>query len=287
MINSIFKKSLGLVWHKPSLWFWGFFSSLLFLSANDLLLVSIFPTIFSDIYLPGKEVLTKQIVPNGFPVIAILTIFLILCLIFLAIFSEIKLILSAKKEIEKTVHPPRKKKIRTIVLLRFFEFIIFLVLWIPSIFWFKEFNLLLSLIFLFLLLIINLVFLFVVRYTLLYILLKNQPLFYSLRLALIFLKTNWLKTLKISFMLFLVILIYGFVFISLLQGGAFVYPLRLTNMALTNLGGDYGFWISLILTTLIGGFLQIIIFGFVVAYQTTSWVIFFLSETREQPVSPS
>jgi hypothetical protein len=284
MIRSILKKSLNLVWRKPSLWFWGFFSTLLFLSANDLILVSIYPALFSNIYLPNEDALAKQVISSGSPFITILAILLIVCLMILAVFAEIKLILSTKKEREGSSQPSRKKKIRTVLLLRFFEFIIFLALWIPAISWFKKLDLFLSLVLLLLFLIINLFILFVTRYTLLFILLKNQPLFHSLKSALLFLKTNWLKTLKISFMLFLVILIYGLIFFSLLQGGALTYPLRIANMTLTSLGGNYGFWISLIFTILIGGLLQIIILGFIAAYQTISWAIFFLEETCEQPV---
>jgi len=171
-------------------------------------------------------------------------------------------------------------------LLRFLEFLAFLILWFPLIFWSNFFDLGWTILLLFALLAINLFLLFIIRYAILFILIKNSCLVPALKSAALFLKKNWLKTLKLSFMLFLIIVVYGLVFFSLLNGGAIIYPLKFVNLILTNLG-SYGFLTASVLTLLIGGLIQVLIFGFISAYQIIAWTIFFLEEEGtkgEQPV---
>jgi hypothetical protein len=281
MLKNIISKSLSLTWRKPSLWFWGFLSALLFFSANDLAFISILPSFLS----PAS--LLKNLPINNYPSslsggILILIIIFLLGFLFLTVFAEIKLIISIAKSTNKfngLEEMSKKKKVRMIFLIRALEFFVFLLFWIPVFLWASKVESLFSFIFMLLTLMISLVCLFIVRYTIFYVLLMNQNFASSFLMSWKFLKANLSSTLKLSFVLFLLVLVYGFIWLFIVNSGAMMYPLRLMSLFLTGLGGNSGFWISFLTTALIGGLIQFIFMGFIVAFQTASWVLFF-SEKR-------
>lgn len=285
MLKNIFGASFSLTWKKPSLWFWGFLSALVFFSANDLAIISILPSFLSP------TSLLKNLPTNNYSSlpgeIFILIIIILFGFLFLTVFAEIKLILSIAKstnEFNNSTKVSKKKKIRTIFLIRALEFIAFLFFWIPVFLWMSKAEPIFSFIFVLLALMVSLLCLFVVRYAIFYALLNDQRFVSSFLMSWSFLKTNFLDTLKLSFILFLVIFAYGFIWLLIVDSGAMMYPFRLVSLFLTGLGGNSGFWISFLTTALINGLIQFIFMGFIVAFQTTSWVLFF-QKRQDQTVN--
>lgn len=287
MLKNILEKSLHLTWQTPSFWFWGALATLLFFSTNDLAIISILPSLFTQ-----NSSLEKNLIGNGSIItlplfFLLLAILLIVGLFLLAVFSEVKLILSITKKYNhqnNLLETPKKKSLKVIILIRALEFVMILALWSPSLLWLQQANFVFSFFVIFISSLLGLIFLFVARYAIFYVLVEKQNFGKALSSAWQFFKTNFLKTLKLSFILFIFVFIYSFFWLLLVDGGAMMYPIRLVNMVLTNLGGNYGFWVSFLVTAILGTMIQLILVGFIIAYQTTCWVVFFL-EKLKKPVN--
>ena len=284
MIYEVLKRALKITWNNPSLWFFGFLSTFFLFSSNEFFLISLFPFLFFS--LPNQQIYLLTEYKKGIN-FNFLIIFLLILVFFilLAIFSEIFIILSAKKiNEEKNKNGLVKKSwhyLGRVLFLRLSLFLIFCFCGFVFVFLLKKIPSLILFFLIILFLLINLLALFLIRYTILYLVIENHNLKQSLKRGLIFLKENWLRTFKISLFLFLIISLYGLLASIFLQSGIFTYPLRLSNFLLSNLFGKYGFWTVAIFTSIFVVILQVVITGFINTYQIVCWLLLF-SKGREE-----
>ncbi len=280
MIKQTLKQSLKIIWRHPSLWFLGFLTTLFFFSTNEFLLIFVFSSLsFKSPLSTSLESLEEstKIIP---PIFLVLFLFIFIILILLSVYSEILLFFLVKKIQEGGEQLASIKNsfkyLWKVFGLRLAEFLFFLILIIAVYSFLGRLPSPLTLIILLLLSVITLLVLFVTRYAVFYLLLEQKNLLLSIKNAFLFLKKHWFETIKMSFLLFFIIFFYGFVSLSFLEGGVFSYPLRVLNLVLSPLLGNYGFWFTAILSSFFTIILQIIITGLVAAYQLVCWVVFFL-----------
>lgn len=280
MIRQIFKQSFKLIWQHPSLWFLGFLTTFLFLSTNEFFLTYLFSSFSFQLPLTAGPDFLKGPIKSISPMF--LTIFLIIgvVLILISICSEMFLIFLVKKIKEGEEQPVSLRKsfkyLGGVLLLRLGEFLLFSFFLIILYFSLVHFSSLLASLLVLLLLLIIFFVLFIVRYSIFYFLLEKNNLLASLKNAFLFFRKYWFKTLEISFFLFLIIFLFGFISLSFIESGVFSYPLRVLNLVLSTLLGKYGFWFTAILALFFTIILQVVITGFIASYQLVCWLLFFL-----------
>lgn len=289
MLKQVLKQSFKIIWRYPSLWFLGFFATLFLLSANEFVLISMTSSFYfleTPMAMPTEfGVLPEPAESVSFLFILFLSSILVF-LLFLSTYAEIIFTFLVKRKYKKEEKTPLLKKafncLFRVLKLRIMEVVAFFIILTGLYFVFYH-HLPFSLAFfaLFLIFLLMIIILFIARFSIFYILFKDNALFFSLKNSLSFLKRNWLKTLRLSFLLFLIVFLYGFISLSLLEGGVFSYPLRLFNFLLSYLIGAYGFWLMGLLTLFFTLFIQLIIIGLITAFQLTCWIIFFLTKTEE------
>lgn len=304
MFKEILKKSLAISWHHPLLWLFGFFSALFFVFTNGILLVLLAMErvargdfLFFNLEAAGTEnfftVPELRKFQNINPLFLIIFLLLIIILFLVAIFAKIFLIFSIKKIATKQNSFFReswqaaKKKIWPVFLVYLLTFLSLSCLWFLAGFFIRQFTLIpflqekliskiiAPLLVVFLILVTPFVF-FITLYAVFYLILEQRKLGRAIKSAFFLFKNNWLKTLILTLILFLIILIFGLLNWLFIDSGILSFPLKLSNLFFTKTLGKYGFWFALSLTTVFVWGLQIFLTGFFTTLQTSCWVLFFL-----------
>lgn len=286
MLKEILKKSLTISWRNYGLWFLGFFASLFFPFTNQIFLLfflteflttervfsfgidkTIFEKSFTDFYLN---------IPFTILLFGIVIFILVLC-----IFSEIFLIFSLK-EIERKEKVVFKKSwqavknsflpVSAVCLVGFFIFSSFLFLVRFFILSAKEW-ILFFIIFFFLL--SELILALIILYIIFYFVTEKRSLKKALYSGLLFFRKNWLKTIFLITVLFLIAFCFGVFLWFIFNSGILFFPLRIGSVFLIKALGQIGFGLSFFFFALFVFLFQIIIIGFLNVYQTSCWVFFF------------
>ena len=285
MIGEVLKESFKISWRNPGLWFLGFISTLFFIPTSEFLFIFSLPVFFTLFYEFRLKEFTLEEKINPFFILIILLIFLFLT--FLSIFSEVLLInlikRIRKKESLKEAGKESLKLSGKIFLLKFFVGCFLLFFWILLvIFFFKNLNLNFVIFYIFFSL-ISIILLFLLRYTIFFIIIENKKFLPATKDSFLFLKENFLKTLIMSFILFLIFFLYTFILSIFSESGTFTYPLRIFNFLSLYFFGKVSFWFGIIFTALFVILLSIFLTGLIGVYQIASWLILFL-KLREKSV---
>jgi len=284
MVKESLKESLKISWQNPGLWFLGFLSTLFFIPTNEFLFVFSFPLSLFFLY---EFKLKEGFAGEKIPFFLILIIFLIFfCLIFISVFSEVFLInfIKRKKKEEslKEVGRESLKLTGKIFLLKIFVAFLLIFFWILSNIFLKKSDSFFVIFYIFVSL-LSLVLLFLLRYLIFFFVVEKKKILLAIKDSFLVLKENFLKTIEMSFLLFLILFLYTFIFSIFFERGAFTYPLRVFNFFSIYLFGKTSFWPGIIFTALFIILLSIFSSGFIAVYQIASWLILFL-KIREKSV---
>lgn len=283
MFGEILKKTVRLTWKSPNLWFWGIFLIVLFVMTNEFfLIIFLSESISKSAFLSSNLLITPTHLPNfSQPYFGTIIIFLLTIILFsLSIFSEIFLISSFEKLdrknkfVLKESWPEIKKSFLKVFLFRLIIFFILGLFWLIMTFSLLQSNkAFLFFLFSFLLL-LTLSILFIVRYTIFYLVIEKKSIKEAIKAGISLFGKNWFKTVWLAIIVFLIFSLISLLFQLFLK--VISYSLRLNTFFLTKLFGSYGFGLMFILVTLFFIFSQLVLIGIISAYQIGCWTLFFL-----------
>lgn len=298
-LKSIFKKSLHIVWHNPLLWLFGFFAAIF--SSNEINIVitnfdrinnwvdnlitfKVLKTQFGQFFsgIQSQELFTSTALYN-----ISLGLIIFLLFIYLSIISQIALTYSISK-LYKTKMRLNLANIWKKAQVFFWHI---LLLYILTLLITYGFLYLLSfqffyaipvpiIVYIIIYLILVLFISFIFRFAIFYIVIKNNSLIRSIKNAILFFLKNFLSIIKTVAVLFIVLIGVGLALILIAFGASFPFIAIISFFLYIKF--IFGFWLMLILWTLILITLFIITSALFSAFQLSTWVIVFLNLNKNK-----
>lgn len=294
-LKILFKHSWNIVWQNPILWLFGFFAAIFANNEINLIVVNFrrinnwidqlitfkaIKTQFREILstLDPKQIFTSTALYNLILAFIVIVLFLYICII-----SQIALISLIKKiKYKKTSSQILKKSkkffwpVLSVYILIYFITYGFLYLLNLPLFYKAPVPIIVYII---IFLLIAFFLSFILRFTILFIILEKEKIIAGIKKGSIFFFKNFFVTIKTSLCLFLITILFGISLFLVYMGTAF--PLLAVMGLFLYLNFAFGFWITIILLTVILSVFFLLFSSIFSSFQFSVWTLLFL-KLRDQ-----